>query len=102
MVRDNDRKGREAFYGYLAAIRKMERDFNEYDGFVTPMTDAMDSYGSHLFRGLNDYRRHDRRDNEEWVRSYWFMFYDESKGEWELPEHVPGEATWFVHPIRMY
>jgi len=69
-----------AFYDYIDATKRLEREMCKNRPCVSPIADALDSYGSQLLRGLNDYTRHDRQTNKEWFRSFWYMYWERNRG----------------------
>jgi len=79
-ARITDPDDQTAFYGYIDVTRMLEREISENGPHVSPIADALDSYGSQLFRGLNDYTRHDPRINKEWFRSFWYMYWEKNRG----------------------
>lgn len=92
-ARMNDLVDQMAFHEYIEATKKRERELTKNGPCVSPIADALDSYGSQLFRGLNDYTQHDRRTNKEWFRSFWYMYWERNRSMKPiLQEHIERPA----------
>lgn len=79
-ARLTDPDDKMAFYSYIDATRKRESDMCKNGPAVCPIANTLDSYGSQLLRGLNDYTQHDPRTNKEWLRSFWYMYWEMNRG----------------------
>lgn len=79
-ARLTDPDDKMAFYSYIDATRKRESEMCKNGPAVCPIANTLDSYGSQLLRGLNDYTQHDPRTNKEWLRSFWYMYWEMNRG----------------------
>jgi hypothetical protein len=83
---------RRTWDGYASARRlyhdmlaEAESSYPRKGESPTPIADAIDSDGAFLVAGLTEYTLRDNKSRQEWLKSYWYMYYRHVKGKGVIP-----------------